>query len=318
MKLRHKWLQFFGGLSGVSVKNKEWLNLLEEDTRHSLMIEGFFIDKRELREIIQNKKQGSKAYKVLGYFDAAVFSYEFAFQQYKTDEFALSKSLIRQIHALMFRNDPQFQYTPGDWRRGSITIAGSKVDPPEYHKVEREIDQLISFLNETEADPIRKAAIAHAVFEQIHPFPDGNGRVGRILLNFILVASGFPNVAIKGESEEERKEYVKVLEEADERVSNVLRGKMAYSGLLQRPLVGLEDLINKNLAVAIDSVICGRFREQTGHDLLPVNEVAKFMGKNVDSFRVACSQKKIICQKMSGRLMTHPFLLEGPKRSGRA
>ncbi len=313
MRLRQKWLQSLGGLDRINVKNKEWLNLLEEDTRQSLMIEGVFVDKRELKDILANKKQDGKAQKVLGYFDAALFSYEFAFQQYQTEEFSLTKPLIRQIHALMFRNDSHFAYTSGDWRHGEILITGAKIRPPESHRIDREIERLVSFLNEAKADPVRKAAIAHAVFEQIHPFPDGNGRAGRIFLNFVLVASGFPNIAIKGESEEERGEYIKALEEADGRVTEVLADRMAYDDLLQTPFIALEDLINKSLAIALDKVICGRFRERTGLELLPVNDVAESIGKNAASFRVACSQKKIICQKVNGRLMTHSRLLEAPR-----
>lgn len=315
MKLRQEWLSALGGLEGVSVKNKEWLNLLEEDTRQSLMIEGHFVDRRELKEIVQNKKQdvSATAHKVLGYFDAALFSYEFAFQQYRTGEFELTKALIRQIHSSMFRSDPHFQYQPaGEWRKGSITIFGSRVKPPTYNQVEGEIDRLIAAINGAKGDAVKKAAMAHARFEQIHPFPDGNGRVGRILMNFILVAHGFPNAAIKGESEEERNEYIKTLEEADPRVAEVLNGRKGYKEFLQKPLVSLEDLINKNLAVSLDRIICGRFPERTGNELMKIDEVAKAAGKSINSFRVACSQKKIICSKVKG-LQSHPLLLQAPK-----
>jgi Fic family protein len=316
MKLRQEWLSVLGGLEGASVKNKEWLNLLEEDTRQSLMIEGHFVDRRELKEIIQRRGQDTNAmtHRVLGYFDAALFSYEFAFQQYRMREFELTKALVRQIHSLMFRSDPYFQYQPaGEWRKGSITIAGSKVKPPSYDRVEGEIERLIRAMNNAKGDAIKKAAMAHAFFEQIHPFPDGNGRVGRILMNFILVAHGFPNVAIKGESEEEISEYIKTLEEADPRVSEVLNGRRSYKEFLQKPLVALEDLINKNLAVALDRIICNRFSERTGKNLMKIDEVAKATGKNKYSFRVACSQKKIICFKIKS-LQSHPLLLQTPTK----
>lgn len=314
MKLRQSWLRALGGLEGVSVKNKEWLSLLEEDTRQSLMIEGYFVDKRELKEIIQNKRGlDDRAYKVLGYFDAAVFSYEFAFQQYQTGEFQLTKSLVRQIHALMFRNVPNFQYTPGEFRRGPIKITGAKVEPPEFGRVDAEIDRLIEAVNQSDADPIRKAVLAHAVFEQIHPFPDGNGRTGRILMNFILVAHGFPNVAIKGELESERNEYIKSLEEVDDSVAAVLKKQKTYKDLFHKPFTALEDLINETLAVALDTVICGRFPMKTNNELLPIDEVAQITEKNINSFRVACSQKKVICTKVGRLLMTHPLLLNSPK-----
>jgi len=313
MQLRKSWLDALGGLPNVSVKNKEWRDLLEEDTRHSLMIEGYFVNKHELQDIILNKKEESNdGHKVLGYFDAAFFSYEFALQQYKMAEFTLSKSLIRQIHALMFRNDQRFAYTPGDWRKGDIVITGAQMQPPSYQHIDPLIEKLIAFINTSDVSPVRKAAITHAVFEQIHPFPDGNGRVGRILLNFILVAAGLPNIALRGESKEERKEYIASLEQMDGRIESVLHGKSPYTTLTQHPPIALEDLINKSLAVSLDTVISGRFTERTGEPLRTIERVAKATKKNISSFRVACSQKKVICQKIDGRLMTHPSLLKSP------
>ena len=85
--IRRLWLQKLGGIESVSVRNKEWFTLLEEDTRNSLMIEGYFVSKADIREIIDNPKYTKTGYKILGYFDAAVASYELAFQQYKTKEF---------------------------------------------------------------------------------------------------------------------------------------------------------------------------------------------------------------------------------------
>lgn len=313
MRLRQKWLQAMGGLGGVSVRNKEWLNLLEEDTRQSLMIEGYFVDKRELREILATKNQNSdSAHKVLGYFDAAVFAYEFAFQQHLTREFSLTKAFVRQIHALMFRNDPRFAYIPGEWRKGTITITGAKIHPPLSQHIEGEIDRFITSVNKMKGDVIRKASLTHVAFEQIHPFPDGNGRVGRILMNFILVAHGLPNIAIKGESERERGEYIKALEKADHSVVEVLKGKQTYDRLAHHPFADLEDLMNRTLATALDSIICGRFASKTANRLIPIDQVAAETGKNINSLRVACSQKKIICTKQKNSLVSHPLLLEFP------
>ena len=109
--LRHDWLEKLGGLQLVSVKNREWMILLKEDTRNSLMIEGYFVSRAEILDILENPKYSKIGYKVLGYFDSAFASYELAYQQYKTNEFQISKSIIRQMHSLMFRGDPYFGYT---------------------------------------------------------------------------------------------------------------------------------------------------------------------------------------------------------------
>lgn len=291
------------------------MTLLEEDTRHSLMIEGYFVDRRQLQEILsQNPQYENRAYaKVTGYFDAALFSYELAYQQYKTKEFQLTKALILQMHAMMMRNDPQFQYEPGAWRKGDIVIAGSKVKTVPYHHVQKEIEKLIAAINKTKADPIQKAALAHAAFERIHPFPDGNGRVGRILLNFILIAHGFPNVSLKG-FEEAKKEYIAGLEEADEKTAKIIGGDQSYDAVLGfKPLVRLEDLICVNLAQALDHMICSQYVEKYKQELMTLDVVGEKMAKSIRSLRVACSQKKFISTKIKSMLYTHPDLLQEPK-----
>ena len=307
--LRRAWLKKLGGIDNVSVRNKEWLILLEEDTRNSLMIEGYFVSRAELTDIIQNPKYTEIGYKVLGYFDAAVASYELAFQQYKTNEFKLTKPIIRQIHSLMFRGDPHFAWTPGDWRRGEMIITGAKVKTSFPHKIEEQIERLIEIANTSEENLIRKIAVIHDMFEQIHPFPDGNGRVGRIITNFILVGHGLPNIAIKG-SEKNKKIYIDALEEADPIVVEILNGRKTNDPF-GKPLVQLEDVISKSLASALDIIICARYDKVK--KLMPLKEVATEIGKPLLSLSVACSQKKHICAKIDGKIQTHPDLFKSPE-----
>ncbi len=308
--LRHLWLDKLGGIETVSVRNKEWLVLLEEDTRNSLMIEGYFVSRAELAEAIANPKYSSTGYKILGYFDAAVASYELAFQQYKSKEFRVTKPIIRQIHSMMFRGDPTFAYSPGDWRKGEIEITGSKIKTPSPFKIEGYIENLINIINKPNQDLIRKIAITHDMFEQIHPFPDGNGRVGRILSNFILVGNGFPNIAIKG-SEKNKKIYIEALEEADPIVSDILNGKRRKKEIFSKPLIQLEDLINKSLAISMDVIICNRYDKI--NKLMTIDEIARTLNKPIQSIRVACSQKKHICSNINGIVKTHPDLFKSPK-----
>jgi hypothetical protein len=194
-------------------------------------------------------------------------------------------------------------------------ISGASVKTLEAHDVDRAMGALIEAVNKSTASPVRKAAVAHAFFEQIHPFPDGNGRVGRILLNFVLIAHGLPNVAIKGD-EKDRAEYIAALEEADTFVSETLHGKRKWSDVFHHPFTRLEELINRNLVEALDSIICSRFEET--RPLLPVPEVARLTNREPDSLAVACSQKKYICMKKSNRLYSHPDLLRVPSSVVRA
>ncbi len=306
--LRHDWLEKLEGVKSVSVRNKEWMILLEEDTRNSLMIEGYFVSRAEIADILENPKYTSIGYKILGYFDAAVASYELAFQQYKTGEFKVTKPIIRQMHSLMFRGDPTFPYTPGEWRLGDMEITGARVKTSSPFKIEDHIEYLIEVINSPEENLTRKLAITHDMFEQIHPFPDGNGRVGRILMNFILVGHGYPNIAIKG-SEKDKKIYIEALEEADPIVGAYLADPKKGNPFA-KPVVQLEDLLNKSLAVALDVIICARYNKIK--PLMTLEEVAKITEKPLHSIRVACAQKKLICSKLDGKIKTHPDLFSAP------
>lgn len=310
MEIRRQWLKSLGGTSSISVKNKEWVVLLEEETRHSLMIEGHVVSKQELRQILGGGSRNSHSRdEVLAYHDAAVAAYELANAQYKENDFQITKAHIRQFHALMFRGVRGFRYDPGAWRLGPITIAQSKVKAPPASKVDQLLGNLLKEINKPSIQPIRKAALLHAFFEQIHPFPDGNGRVGRILQNYVLIGHGMPNIAIKG-LEIEKKEYFNALENADPYVADVLNGRIKWSKIGIKSFVPLEELISKNLAEAIDIIICTRYSNH--HILMSIKDIASRLGYNYKSFQTACSQHKYICMKDAGRLFTHPDLLKSP------
>ena len=72
------------------------------------------------------------------------------------------------------------------WIGGTSPLDAHLVTPPP-EEVPALVDDLISYVNRTDVDPVSQAAIAHAQFEIIHPFADGNGRVGRVLVAWILV-----------------------------------------------------------------------------------------------------------------------------------
>jgi Fic family protein len=85
----------------------------------------------------------------------------------------------------------------GKWRHEQVWIGGNDFSPhgamfvpPHHSRVPVAIDDLVQFINGSDLPPLAVAAIAHAQFETIHPFPDGNGRVGRALIHSILKARG--------------------------------------------------------------------------------------------------------------------------------
>jgi Fic family protein len=76
--------------------------------------------------------------------------------------------------------------TEQGWIGGASPLDAHLVTPPP-HDVSALVDDLVAYVNRDDVDPVSQAAIAHAQFEIIHPFADGNGRVGRVLVAWILV-----------------------------------------------------------------------------------------------------------------------------------
>lgn len=111
--------------------------------------------------------------------------------------FPVSTRLIREIHALLLTSARGGEKEPGEFRRSQNWIGGSRPGnarfvPPPAHEVSPAMSALEKFLHgqPVETPILVKAALGHAQFETIHPFLDGNGRVGRLLVTLLLYAEG--------------------------------------------------------------------------------------------------------------------------------
>jgi Fic family protein len=111
--------------------------------------------------------------------------------------FPLCNRLLREMHEILLSHSRGSNKQPGEFRRSQNWIGGSRPGnahfvPPPPHRVEECMGALEKFLHdETQPYPtLVKAALAHVQFETIHPFLDGNGRLGRLLISFILHHGG--------------------------------------------------------------------------------------------------------------------------------
>lgn len=110
--------------------------------------------------------------------------------------FPLSLRLLRETHAVLLSGEHGKHLTPGEFRRSQVWIGGNRPGdaafvPPPADRVLDRMGDLELFLHDQpepgrEDSPLVKAAVAHLQFETIHPFLDGNGRVGRLLITLIL------------------------------------------------------------------------------------------------------------------------------------
>jgi Fic family protein len=113
------------------------------------------------------------------------------------DGFPISGRLLRELHGRLLVSGRGADRQPGDFRRSQNWIGGTRpgnavfVPPPPY-EVAPCISALERFIHDdpVRTSPVLKAALAHVQFETIHPFLDGNGRVGRLLITLLLCAEG--------------------------------------------------------------------------------------------------------------------------------
>lgn len=107
----------------------------------------------------------------------------------------VSLRLIREIHRVLMAGGRGSAQAPGEFRRAQNWIGGSRPGnarfvPPPPHEMLRALGDLEQFIHTPGVSPVVKAGLVHAQFETTHPFLDGNGRLGRLLITFLLCAEG--------------------------------------------------------------------------------------------------------------------------------
>ncbi len=116
----------------------------------------------------------------------------------RLDELPLSLRLLREIHAELLRDGRGARATPGEFRTSQnwigpsgATLQQATFVPPPVPDMRSALDDFERYFHRDDRQPVLiEAALAHAQFETIHPFLDGNGRVGRLLITFLLVHRG--------------------------------------------------------------------------------------------------------------------------------
>lgn len=118
-----------------------------------------------------------------------------------------SARALLDLHQIVQRDlDPDWA---GRLRNGPVFIRGTRHTPPNAALVSDALDALVAGLSRLEPHPVLVAAETHFQFESLHPFFDGNGRTGRLLLNWQLLRAGFPITVIPVEA---RAEYLNALD----------------------------------------------------------------------------------------------------------
>lgn len=146
----------------------------------ALVLEGVTIDKKPLKDHLE----------AVGHRDAFLY-----IQDLVKNNIPFSESIIKQIHALVLMDRPEDR---GVYRRIPVRIMGAYHVPSDPVLVPEQMESLVAeFAANKKMHPIERAAIFHLKFEGIHPFVDGNGRTGRLILNLMLMQAGYPPINVK-------------------------------------------------------------------------------------------------------------------------
>lgn len=229
---------------------------------------------------------------------------------------ALTNDLIMGLHAHLMDGVKSFNGTPGEFRKkqnwiGGLKIQDAKFVPPPASHVLACMNDLESFLQylPDEEDPMEvsivlRMAIAHVQFETIHPFMDGNGRVGRLLLPLMLAAEGYPPIYLAGFLKTHQKIYgetlgnVQLQEQWDDWISFFATGVKESSEesiVIAKALLAIQKRWESEvdaLGFRSDSAINRLPELLVGNPVITVNQVKEKLGVSFPSANSALAKLK--------------------------
>jgi Fic family protein len=188
-----------------SAQEKDLQEIAIAFTYNTNAIEGSTITLEEARLILEDKVAPNKPLKDIRETE----SHAAAFLQMLKIEEKMSEKLLLNWHEEIFRETkPDIA---GRFRNYSVRV-GPYV-APDWQNIEKLMKQLVAFINESTLNSVEVAARAHYMFEKVHPFGDGNGRIGRLLMNCVLWKNGYPMLIIEYKR---RKSYYIALQRPEE------------------------------------------------------------------------------------------------------
>ena len=166
---------------------------LVEFTYNSNAIEGNTLTLRETDMVLRGLTIDQKSFKehmeVIGHKEA--FDYV---RQLVSENAPISEKIIKDIHYFVLADKKDDR---GVYRRVPVRIMGAAHEPVQPYLIIPKMEELLEWYKSSEEDIVTKMAPFHIEFEGIHPFIDGNGRTGRLLVNLELMKAGFPPIDIK-------------------------------------------------------------------------------------------------------------------------
>ena len=219
-----------GGLPLPAEAEDIWRGIWYEEAHHSTAIEGNTLVPKQVEQLLaENRAVGNKDLRdyleVKGYADAAAWVYNQAVRPIGLSQHGkiLTLAEIREVHRAALspvwevspHPDAEDREAPGHYRRHDIEPFPGGTTAVSWPLIDSELTAWTDDVNSLEDHSPKfpeTLGMLHCRFEQIHPFLDGNGRTGRLVLNLILVRLGYPPVVIHKRN---RNKYLRALRRAD-------------------------------------------------------------------------------------------------------
>lgn len=217
-----------GGLPDPIEAEDIWTAIWFQEAHHSTALEGNTLVLRQVEILLRDgravgDKELREYMEVKGYADAARWVYGQALQPGTwSDGSLLTLTEVRHIHRMALgpvwdvapHPDATEKESPGSFREHDIAAFSGGMKPPPWPEVPAEMRDWLRSLTKLRqtARPIGSLAVSHSEFERIHPFLDGSGRTGRLVLNLLLLRLGYAPAIIYLR---DRTRYLQALRSAD-------------------------------------------------------------------------------------------------------
>ena len=261
--LRHKQGLLAGGMRsiGFTLQEETILHTLTQDVVKSSEIEGKILDQTQVRSSVarhlgmDNVTLNKADRNIEGVVELMIDATQ-NFNQ------PLTKERLFIWHTALFSAESdKYQKTKvGAWRRGPVQVVSGRMyketvhfEAPPFERVDQEMNLFLKWLNDEKSiDLVLKSAIAHLWFLTIHPFEDGNGRIGRAIADLLLARSENSSrrfYSLSTQIQLERKSYYEVLEQTQKGSLDITIWIEWFFNCLQRSientLATLETIIHK-------------------------------------------------------------------------
>jgi Fic family protein len=289
IQLRHRQGCLLGGMRSIGFQTQEetMLQVLTQDVVKSSEIEGEILDQSLVRSSVARHLGMEAAADPIDKNVEGIV--EIVLDATQNFDQPLTQDRLFQWHRSLFSSGKSGfkKICVGTWRTGIVQVVSGPMDREKIHfeapsanKVDDEITFFLKWVNEEKIlDPVLKAAIAHLWFVTIHPFDDGNGRIGRALADLLLARSENSSrrfYSLSKQIQKERKGYYSILEKTQKGTLDITEWLLWFlncmAHAIEDSMLTLETVINKN-----------RFWEDRSH--LTFNErQRKMIGRLLDGF----------------------------------